>query len=218
MTALKSHNDKLPLTSKTFDFGLRELCERDSDLNDVVEAYGPPPMWAREASFATLILIILEQQVSLASARAVFDRLAAIVSPLTAEGLLAFDDVTLKRAGLTRQKLAYCKHLAGALVRRELRLDVLESMTDGDARDTLMRIKGIGPWTADIYVLMAMGRQDIWPQGDLALRNALQAIKRLPERPSQETFTAVGEAWRPWRAIAARILWHHYLSTRGKPE
>jgi DNA-3-methyladenine glycosylase II len=214
--AMKDVSANAPLTSRTLKRGVRELSRRDTDLARVVDGYGTPPMWGREPGFAALVLIILEQQVSLASARAVFDRLAAIVTPLSAERLLALDDAILKGAGLTRQKLSYCKYLAEAIVAGELRLDALGTMQDTEARATLMRVKGIGPWTADIYLLMALRRRDIWPEGDLALRAAMQAVKALPKRPSHEAFTAIGEAWRPWRAVAARILWHYYLQKRGQ--
>ena len=172
-------------------------------------------MWRRKSSFATLLHIILEQQVSLASALAVFNRLSAIVTPFSATCFRQIARARIKRAGLTRQKLAYCYNLADAIAARQLSLSRLPHLSDAEARRALVNVKGIGPWTADIYLLMALRRPDIWPRGDLALKAALKTVKRLPTLPSDETFDAIGHGWRPWRAVAARILWHFYLSSRN---
>jgi DNA-3-methyladenine glycosylase II len=188
---------------------------RDPDLARVISSLGPPPMWAREPGFPTLIHIILEQQVSLASARAAFDRLLAAAVPLTPQRLLEFDDATLKAIGFSRQKMGYSRLLAQAVLQGQLDLEALHSMPDADVRSALVQLKGIGPWSADIYLLMALRRRDVWPNGDLALITALQRVKRLPARPTQMLFDEYGEAWRPWRAVAARVLWHYYLS--GSP-
>ena len=205
------------MTRETFQHGLNNLVSRDRELAKVVDRYGPPPMWRRRPCFATLVRIILEQQVSLASARAVYQRLALIVSPFSAARFRQIDPVLIQRAGLTRQKRAYCFHLAEAIAQRRLCLDRLKRLPDVDARQALVQVKGIGPWTADIYLLMALHRPDIWPRGDLALKLALKTVKHLPEVPTAETFEDMGHPWRPWRAIAARILWHAYLSARRKP-
>ncbi len=204
-----------PLTETTLRRGLRELSLRDPDLARVVTSLGPPPMWAREPGFPTLIHIILEQQVSLASARAAFDRLLAAAAPLTPQRLLEFDDATLKAIGFSRQKMGYSRLLAQAVLQGQLDLEALHSMPDADVRSALVQLKGIGPWSADIYLLMALRRRDVWPNGDLALITALQRVKHLPARPTQMLFDEYGEAWRPWRAVAARVLWHYYLS--GSP-
>ncbi len=203
-----------PLTETTLRRGLRELSLRDPDLARVITSLGPPPMWAREPGFPTLIHIILEQQVSLASARAAFDRLLA-AAPLTPQRLLEFDDATLKAIGFSRQKMGYSRLLAQAVLQGQLDLEALHGMSDADVRSALVQLKGIGPWSADIYLLMALRRRDVWPNGDLALITALQRVKRLPARPTQMLFDEYGEAWRPWRAVAARVLWHYYLS--GSP-
>jgi len=192
--------------------GLDELAARDDDLGGILAKLGPPPMWDREPGFPTLVHIILEQQVSLASARACFDRLLATVGRLTPESLLSLDDGTLKQAGFSRQKIAYARILAEAVRTGSLDLDGLAELPDDEARDHLMRLKGIGRWTADIYLLMALGRPDVWPVGDLALVIAAQRIKGLGARPNPEEFRKLGEPWRPWRSVAARLLWHHYLS------
>ena len=200
------------LDARSYRRGLTELGSRDPDLGRVLVDFGPPPMWDREPGFATLVHIILEQQVSLASARACFTRLRARLGELDPEGLLTLDDATLKRIGFSRQKTEYARVLATALIDGELDLGALTDLPDDAVREELMRIKGIGRWTADIYLLMALGRPDVWPQGDLALLVAIQKIKRLETRPRPDEFRELGEAWRPWRSIAARLLWNHYLS------
>ena len=200
------------LTQETFAQGLDVLCERDPDLAQIRTKFGPPPMWTREPGFPTLIHIILEQQVSLASARAAYDRLLAAASPLTPARFLELDDVELKRIGFSRQKTAYGRELARAILSGRLDLAGLERLDDGAVRSELMGIKGIGPWTADIYLLMALRRPDVWPSGDLALANAAQRVKRLVSRPTPGELEGLGADWRPWRAVAARLLWHYYLS------
>jgi len=207
-----------PLTAQTFKSGLRALSRRDPALSRIVKDFGPPPMWNRRPGFPTLLHIILEQQVSLASARAAFDRLRAAASPLTPARFLELDDATLKAIGFSRQKTAYGRHLAQSIVNGHFRLAALNRMDDATARAELLKLKGIGPWTADIYLLMALRRPDVWPSGDLALALAVQRVKRLPSRPTPDELDAIGAAWRPWRAVAARVLWHYYLSQRGKSD
>ena len=195
--------------------GLQYLSNRDSDLAQVLSDFGAPPMWSRAPGFPTLVQIILEQQVSLASARAAFYRLVAAVSALTPERFLELDDVSLKLIGFSRQKTAYSRHLAELMVQGGLDLDMLGAMDDSSARSSLLQVKGIGPWTADIYLLMALRRPDIWPSGDVALATAVKMVKHLPHRPSPDQLDEIGQRWRPWRAVAARILWHLYLN-RGR--
>ncbi|MDJ0803386.1 MAG: hypothetical protein QNI97_10965 [Desulfobacterales bacterium] len=204
------------LTAATFNTAWRALAARDGDLARAIERFGPPPMWRRKPCFATLVRIILEQQVSLSSARAAFNRLRTIVVPFSAAAYTRLDDSTLRGAGITRQKRVYTRALAAALVAGRLRLNALAAMPDDDARQALMQIKGIGPWTADIYLLMALKRPDIWPRGDLALNKALAALKTPGRQPADAALAALAEDWRPWRAVAARILWHCYLAERGQ--
>lgn len=169
-------------------------------------------MWEREAGFSTLLHIILEQQVSLASARAAHNKLLEAASPVTPRRFLELDDAMLKAVGFSRQKTAYGRTLSQAILEGHLDLDALQSMSDADVRTELIKVKGIGHWTADVYLLMVLRRPDIWPTGDLALAVAAQSVKRLRSRPTPERLEQIGKAWRPWRAVAARILWHHYLS------
>lgn len=170
-------------------------------------------MWDRKPGFATLIQIILEQQVSLASARAAFDRLCLAVSPLTPSGLLALDDRTMKAIGFSRQKTGYARRLSMEILEGSLKLDEFERLDEEKLRSALLRIDGVGPWTADIYLLTAMLRPDVWPSGDLALATALQKLKGLGSRPDAAATYELAEPWRPWRAVAARVLWHFYLSS-----
>jgi len=157
--------------------------------------------------------IILEQQVSLASARAAFVRARVRARPFTPANFLALDDRELRVAGFSRQKTEYCRNLARAILDRDLELGRLAGLDDDEVRRQLTAVKGIGSWTADIYLLMVLGRPDVWPLGDIALAQAAREIKRLAMRPSGDELHALGESWRPWRAVAARVLWHHYLST-----
>jgi DNA-3-methyladenine glycosylase II len=192
--------------------GLRVVCERDADLAAILRRLGPPPVWAREEGFATLVHIILEQQVSLASARAAFGRLLAVVSPLTPEGFLRLDVEALKSVGFSRQKMIYARHLAESIVEGRLDLQSLAGLEDAEVKSALTKVKGIGDWTADIYLLMALRRPDAWPRGDLALAVAWQRLKGLIVRPTPQELEDLAGRWRPWRAVAARLLWHYYLS------
>lgn len=201
-----------PLTERGLARAVGVLTGVDPDLARVVECFGRPPLWGRAADFATLIHIILEQQVSLASARAAFDRLAA-AAPVTPENFLRFDDAALLTIGFSRQKAAYGRGLARALASGELDLEALDTLDNDQARAALVALNGIGPWTADIYLLLALRRPDVWPVGDLALVLALQEVKGLAQRPTPAEMEAIAEAWRPWRAVAARVLWHYYLKT-----
>jgi len=200
------------LTDEDLIRGTRVLSRRDSDLGEIVRKFGAPPMWARESGFSTLIHIILEQQVSLASARAAHNKLLEAASPLTPRRFMRLDDTALKTIGFSRQKTAYGRHLAKEILSGRLKLEGLHDLDDAAVKQELLKIKGIGHWTADIYLLMVLRRPDIWPTGDLALAVAAQALKRLKSRPSSNELAEMSLAWKPWRAVAARILWHYYLS------
>ena len=204
------------LSENVFAQGVRLLVDRDAHLAEVVEKYGLPPLWVRKPGFPTLVYIILEQQVSLASAKAAFDRLKEAVRPLTPNLFLELTDTELLRIGFSRQKTLYTRLLAESLSRRHFDLRYLHDLHDDAARKMLVAFKGIGKWTADIYLLSALRRPDIWPTGDLALATAVQEVKRLRRRPSPERLEKMSAPWRPWRAIAARLFWHHYLSKRGQ--
>ncbi len=211
----KSHQPPKPLDEKSLAVIARKMAARDADFARILQGYGTPPLWAREPGFATLIQIILEQQVSLASAKAAFDKLYNAIAPVTPESFLQLNKIELKTIGFSRQKMLYSQLLAEAILDGQLDLEALSLLPDDEVRENLKQMKGIGDWTADIYLLMALRRVDIWPQGDLALLVAMQKMKQLPTRPSRNEFEEFGEKWKPYRAVAARFLWHFYLSDRN---
>ncbi|MCW4012116.1 MAG: DNA-3-methyladenine glycosylase 2 family protein [Candidatus Bathyarchaeota archaeon] len=192
-----------------------ELAERDPHLRAVIEKHGYPPLWAREPGFPTLVKIILEQQVSLSSAQAAYDKLLDQINPLTPEEFLTLDDAELKQIGFSRQKTRYCRILADSILCGELDLAELVKQSDEEVSETLTALKGIGPWTAGVYLLMVLRRPDIWPRGDIALLTSMQEVKQLDTRPDNDVAAEIADAWRPWRSVAARILWHNYLSERA---
>lgn len=200
------------LTETTFYQAVDGLAAGDPDLAQILTDHGPPPFYVRDPGFPTLVLMILEQQVSLASARAAFDKLLAVVGELTPATLLAQDDETLRAAGFSRQKTRYSRILAQAILDGDLDLSLLHELNDQGVHDALTALTGIGPWTAQVYLLMCLRRPDIWPGGDLALQAAIQTVKGLDKRPTAAETLPFAEVWRPWRAVAARLLWHDYLS------
>ncbi len=203
-----------PLNEESFTYALSLLAAQDPDLANILTVRGSPPFWVREPGFATLIQIILEQQVSLASAKAVFARLQAAISPITPEQFLKLDDTEIKTIGFSRQKALYGRLLAQSIIDGHLDLATLNTMNDEYIRSVLKKIKGIGDWTVDIYLLMAMRRPDSLPKGDLALAIAVQKVKRLAQRPLPKELEVIAQVWQPWRGVATRLLWHYYLSER----
>ncbi|HEY0458096.1 MAG TPA: hypothetical protein VGC97_03020 [Pyrinomonadaceae bacterium] len=191
------------------------LAEADADLAFIFKTYGTPPLWAREANFQTLIHIILEQQVSLASAASAFNRLQEKLGAITPGGVLELSDEELKACYFSRQKTVYARALAKAILDGSLNLKRLENLRDAEVRTELKKIKGIGDWTADIYLLMALLRADVMPKGDLALHVAYKKLKNLEAAPGSDEFQQIAERWKPFRAAAARLLWHFYLSERN---
>jgi len=206
-----------PLTVRTLRRAARELGAADPRLGASVERYGPPPLWSRDPSYATLVHLILEQQVSLASAQAAFDRLRTTLGgSVEPAGLLALCDPELRTVGFSRQKAGYARTLASAML-DGFDLGVLSTMPDDEVRRALTAMPGIGPWTADIYLTMCLLRPDVWPHGDLALATSARDLLELNERPTFAELGALAERWHPYRAVAARILWHDYLQRRGLP-
>ncbi len=200
-----------PLTPEALADAAALLAHRDPDLARVLDRLGPPPLWGREPGFPTLVHIILEQQVSLASARSAFDRLNTALPSLEPAAFLKLDDVSLRMIGFSSQKARYCRNLADAVLVGTLDLSALPALSDDAALRELTQIIGIGPWTAEIYLLMVLGRPDVWPAGDLALAVSIQGLRHLPERPTPKQLRSIAELWRPFRAVAARLLWNHYL-------
>ena len=200
------------LSPSEFILSLEHLAKTDADLGAILKRLGKPPMWTRPPGFPTLVYIILEQQVSLASARSAFERLKGAIDPITPSNFLSLDDPTLKSIGFSRQKSRYCQDIAEIILEGRLDLSSLSRMNDEEVRATLLTIRGVGAWTAEIYLLMALNRPDAWPGGDLALARAIQQIKCLPKLPTKEELEKISQPWMPWRAVAARLLWHHYLN------
>ncbi len=199
------------LDEKTLIIACEELSSKHHELAQIHQTYGTPPLWKREKGFATLIHIILEQQVSLASAKACFDKLSAKSVKITPENLLNLNDAELKTIGFSRQKTSYARHLADAILSEQINLENLETLADEEVKFELKKLKGIGDWTADIYLLMSLLRPDVMPKGDLALHVAWKNLNNLPNRPTSDEFLEIAERWKPNRAVAARLLWHFYL-------
>lgn len=204
------------ITAETLSQGVHALSRIEPAFGNIVNAHGPPPLWVRAPGYATLVKLILEQQVSLASAAAVYRRLRASVGEVTARSVLRAGPDVLRGVGFTRQKAGYAVDLAESILSRRVPLARLARMPEADARAVLLSIRGIGPWTADVYRLVALRHADVWPHGDVALADAAHAVLGLSSRPTQDALTMMAEAWTPWRSVAARLLWHHYLSVRGR--
>ena len=217
-TAIRQHTAgaDVPLTRATLSLAVDDLAARDRGLARIVTRHGPPPLWARPTGFPTLVRIILEQQVSLTAARTLFRRVAEqLPGGMTPAAVVTAGAPGLRALGMTRQKARYVSTLGAYIQQGELALPRLSRLPDVDAAAYLERVPGIGPWTSSIYLLMALRRPDVWPPGDLALHKALARLRRLPELPTTERATLLARRWTPYRAVAARILWHGYLAERA---
>ena len=192
-----------------------KLARKDKHLLSIIKQYGYPPIWTRAASFQTLIHIILEQQVSLVSARAALNKLKEKLGTVTAKKLLALSDKELKACYFSRQKMVYAKCLANAMVSKQLNLKSFSTLEDAGIRQQLKMIKGIGDWTVDVYLLFALQRTDIFPLGDLAMISALKEIKQLNKETKKEEVLKLSEPWKPYRSIATMLLWHYYIQKKG---
>ena len=189
-----------------------KLSKKDKHLARVFNTYGAPPLWYLEQSFASMIYIILGQQVSLASAKACFDKLEKWLGLITPEKFLTLNDAELRQIGFSRQKTSYGRNTAETILDKGLDLEKLNELTDEEVKAVLENIKGIGNWTSDIYLLMVMLRPDVMPKGDLALHAAWKDLCGLKERPKSDEFIKMAVKWKPYRSVAARLLWHFYLS------
>jgi DNA-3-methyladenine glycosylase II len=204
------------LTPATYAGAVECLAGADPVLAGVLDRWGPPPFWRHPEGFAGLVQGILAQQVSLESAVAAFGRLEEVLGRVEPEGLLTLDDARLRALGFSRQKAGYARGLAAAIAAGALDLDRLAVAPDDEVRRTLVALRGVGRWTADVYLLFALRRPDAWPSGDLALAKAVRELWGLPVLPDWEELDAWAERWRPLRAVAARFLWRDYLSRRGR--
>jgi DNA-3-methyladenine glycosylase II len=206
-----------PLNRTSLLAGVHALTARDRHLARVVDEFGPPPLWARPRGFPTLVRIILEQQVSLASAAALFAKLEhRFEGSVTPARVAALGEPALLSLGFTRQKARYVAGLAGQLESGAVSLERIARLPDTEAGQALVQVPGIGPWTAGVYLLMALRRPDVWPPGDLGLHKSMAEVRGLSFVPTSDEAAAFAARWSPWRAVAARLLWHSYLSRRSK--
>ena len=199
---------------KNFNTICRHLAGKDPDLQNIVRQHGYPPMWTRPASFQTLVLTILEQQISLASAYAAFKRLKEKIGYVTPRKILSMSDEELKACSFSRQKMVYVRELANAIQSRKLNLKSFHGAHEDEVRVELKKIKGIGDWTVDVYLMHALQRTDLFPLGDIALVNSLKETKKLPPTISKDEMLLIAEKWRPYRTIASMLLWHSYIQKR----
>jgi DNA-3-methyladenine glycosylase II len=193
-----------------------ELAIRDTHLSQIIQTYGYPPMWSRPNSFESLVHIILEQQVSLASALSALNKLKGHVQEITPARVLLLTDEELKACYFSRQKTAYVRYLAEALLSGQINLQAFEHMPDDEVRAQLVALKGIGNWTVDVYLMFVLQRADIFPVGDLAAVNAFKRVKALEPKTTREQLVEMATEWQPYRTIATMLLWHYYLSVPRK--
>jgi len=190
------------------------LAEMDTDLAAVINQYGYPPLWSRPNTFESLIHIILEQQVSLASALAAINKLREKIGEITPELLLQLSDEELKACYFSRQKIVYTRDLAQKIADGTLSLRNLATLEADEIRTKLKSVKGIGDWTVDIYLLFILHHTDIFPMGDLAAVNGLRRLKNLPKEMEKNDLITLTLGWKPYRTVAVMILWHFYLEQR----
>jgi DNA-3-methyladenine glycosylase II len=198
---------------KNFHTICDKLASMDEDLAMIIGSHRYPPMWTRPNTFETLVHIILEQQVSLASALAALNKLRGRLKAITPAAFLALTDEELKACYFSRQKTIYTRGLAAELLEGRLDLEAMETLTDESVRARLITLKGIGNWTIDVYLMFVLQRADIFPGGDLAAINALRRVKKLPKDTSKELLLEIAAAWQPYRTVATMLLWHLYLSS-----
>jgi DNA-3-methyladenine glycosylase II len=203
------------LDKNTFKTLCTKVAGLDAHLQQIIKVHGHPPFWVRPNTFATLVLIILEQQVSLASAYAAYVKLKAKVGAVTPRKILALTDEELRSCYFSRQKTAYVRGLATAVLQEQINLKELSLLPDEVVRAQLKQLKGIGDWTVDIYLLHALRRTDIFPLGDLALVNALKSVKCLPATTPKEDLLQMAAPWQPYRSIATMLLWHYYIQQKS---
>ena len=189
------------------------LAAKDKHLMQILSEYGYPPFWTRPNTFETLVLTILEQQVSLASAYAAYKKLKSQLPAITPENLLLLTDEDLRSCSFTRQKTVYVRELANAIVSKQINLKSFEAKENEVVREELIALKGIGNWTIDIYLLHALQRTDIFPVGDLALVNAVRMIKE--KQMTKEEILKLSNKWKPYRSVATMMFWHYYIQKKN---
>ena len=193
----------------------RKLAKQDAELAYIIREHGLPPMWVRPNTFQSLVLFILQQQVSLASAYAAFKKLRERIGNVTPAKILMMTDEEMRSCYFSRQKIVYARELAKAAQSKQINLKKLSLLPDEEIRSELIKLKGIGHWTIDVYLMHSLQRSDLFPLGDIALVNSLKEVKQLPKDISKEEMLVIAEQWRPNRTVAAMILWHAYIKKRG---
>jgi DNA-3-methyladenine glycosylase II len=211
----ESHNvgEKMPnrdISGKRLLRALDHLAAADDDLARAVRLVGAPPPRRRPPGFASLLWIIVGQQLSTASANAIWGRLGDSADAVTPQGFLRLSDERLRAVGFSRPKMVYGRDLAAAVVDGRLDIEALSRLSDDEAIAALTALRGLGRWSAEVYLLFCLCRPDVLPADDLALLTAAQRVKRLAARPTARTLRQIAEPWRPWRSVAARLLWHYY--------
>jgi DNA-3-methyladenine glycosylase II len=199
----------LQFTKENFHAICDELAATDKCLQQILTEYSYPPFWTRPNTFETLVLTILEQQVSLASAYAAYKKLKELISDITPQKVLQLSDEELRSCYFSRQKIIYVRELANAIVSKQINLERFEKEEDAIVRKELKALKGIGDWTVDIYLIHALKHSDVLPLGDLALVNAVRMIKNKPF--TKEQILKLSNKWKPYRSIATMMLWHYYI-------
>lgn len=198
------------LTETSLVASVRSLCRKEHRFKAVVKQHGVPSLRASEGGLKALLHMVTEQFLSLAAAAAIWNRLQDRLQPCDAQTILDCPQDELLALGLSRAKARSFHGLAQSVVSGELDFEALATMDDADAHKALVALPGIGPWTADIYLLSVLLRADVWPWGDVALQAAAHHLFDLPERPGRRAMLELGERFRPHRAVAARLLWSHY--------
>ncbi|MGN7787603.1 DNA-3-methyladenine glycosylase family protein [Niabella sp. 22666] len=201
---------------KNYKYLCDQLAGMDPDLKHILDTHGYPPMWTRENSFESLVHIILEQQVSLASALAALNKLKEKLGNIAPESILGLTDEEMRACFVSRQKMGYIRGLALSIKNKEIDLNAFTTMPDEEVRNSLVSLKGIGNWTVDVYLMFSLQRADVFPVGDLAAVNALKRLKQLDLSTTREAILAISETWKPFRTIASMMLWHYYLSNNKK--
>jgi DNA-3-methyladenine glycosylase II len=200
-------------TATTYHSICDQLAVTDADFAHIIATYGYPPFWSRPNTFESLVHIILEQQVSLASALSALNKLRERIQEITPARVLLLTDAELRECYFSRQKTAYIKYLAEAIISGQIDLAAFEQMEDEDIRRQLTALKGIGNWTVDVYVMFALQHTDVFPVGDLAIVNAVKRLKALPKETTREELLIIAEQWKPYRTVASMLLWHYYLAS-----
>jgi DNA-3-methyladenine glycosylase II len=202
-------------TEENFEHICHQLAAQDTDFQRIIDTHGIPTMWTREPTYATLVHIILEQQVSIMSAKACFEKLKYRVGKVVPEYVLLLTDEDMKECGFSRQKMNYARILGQEILNGSLVLENLQHLDNEQVRAEIKRIKGLGDWSADIFLMFALQRSDMFPIGDLALVNGLKTLKNLPKETPKEALLDIAESWRPYRSVATFLVWHDYIVRKG---